>query len=219
MRYDQGDDGDGYDAELATLEARLGGGATILRGFNAELAAMSVQTRRTGADVSNLSRAFGGGLKRAFDGVVFEGDRLSDALRGMANSMLNAAYNSAVRPVANALGGALAGGIANVLPFADGAPFAQGRVMPFATGGIVSGPVTFPMRGGTGLMGEAGPEAILPLRRGPDGRLGVDAGQGGGRPVNVTFNITTPDVAGFRRSKTQIAAEMSRAMARGARNR
>jgi phage-related minor tail protein len=72
------------------------------------------------------------------------------------------------------------------------------------------------MRGGTGLMGEAGPEAILPLQRGADGRLGV---AGGGGAVNVTMNITTPDAQGFRRSQSQIAAEMGRALARGQRNR
>jgi phage-related minor tail protein len=67
-------------------------------------------------------------------------------------------------------------------------------------------------------MGEAGPEAILPLQRGADGRLGVASGGGGG-PVHVTMNITTPDVQGFRRSQSQVAAEMGRALARGQRNR
>ncbi|MBD3766214.1 MAG: phage tail tape measure protein, partial [Rhodobacterales bacterium] len=95
--------------------------------------------------------------------------------------------------------------------------FSQGRVMPFARGGVVTQPVTFPMRGGRGLMGEAGPEAIMPLTRGPDGRLGVQA-QGGGRPVSIVVNVTSPDVAGFRRSQAQIAAEVSRALARGNRN-
>jgi phage-related minor tail protein len=89
--------------------------------------------------------------------------------------------------------------------------------MPFAKGGVVSGATAFPLRGGLGLMGEAGPEAIMPLTRGPDGSLGVRA-QAGAAP-QVTINIATPDVAGFRRSQSQIAAEMSRLMARGARNR
>jgi phage-related minor tail protein len=89
--------------------------------------------------------------------------------------------------------------------------------MPFALGWVQSGPVTFPMRGGTGLMGEAGPEAIMPLTRGADGRLGVQA-QGGGA-VHVTMNITTPDVVGFQRSQSQIAAQMARALGRGQRNR
>ncbi|MEO0831533.1 MAG: phage tail tape measure protein, partial [Pseudomonadota bacterium] len=97
--------------------------------------------------------------------------------------------------------------------------FSQGRVVPFARGGVVTGPVTFPMRGGTGLMGEAGPEAIMPLTRGADGSLGVRAAGGGGRPVQVVMNITSPDAESFRRSKTQVAAQMQRALGRGQRNR
>ena len=75
----------------------------------------------------------------------------------------------------------------------------------------------FPMRGGVGLMGEAGAEAILPLGRGADGKLGVRAQ--GRASVSVVFNIATPDVAGFQRSQSQLAAQMSRALARGQRNR
>jgi lambda family phage tail tape measure protein len=112
----------------------------------------------------------------------------------------------------------LNGLVSNVMPFADGAPFSQGRVMPFAKGGVVSQAKAFPMRGATGVMGEAGPEAIMPLSRGPDGKLGVRS-DGGGRPVHVTINVSTPDTAGFRRSQAQIAAEMSRLLGRGARNR
>ncbi len=89
--------------------------------------------------------------------------------------------------------------------------------MPFASGGIVSGPVTFPMRGGVGLMGEAGPEAIMPLARGTDGKLGVRSG-GQGAPT-IVMNISTPDAQSFQRSKDQIAAQMSRALSRGNRNR
>lgn len=62
----------------------------------------------------------------------------------------------------------------------------------FANGGVVGGPTVFPMRDGrTGLMGEAGPEAIMPLRRTSSGRLGVEVagGAGGGSTqVNVTVN-------------------------------
>ncbi len=88
--------------------------------------------------------------------------------------------------------------------------------MPFARGGVVAGATPFPMRGATGLMGEAGPEAILPLARGADGRLGVQAG--GGRAVQVVMNVATPDVQGFERSRGQIAAQVSRMLARGQRN-
>jgi lambda family phage tail tape measure protein len=148
--------------------------------------------------------------------------KLSDAMRTVAQSMVDAAWRAAVKPVANHVGGFLASGVSAVLgdlsPFARGAGFTQGRVMPFASGGIVSGPVTFPMRGGTGLMGEAGPEAIMPLARGADGKLGVRAAAGPA-PVTLVMNITTPDARSFERSQSQIAARMSHALSRGARNR
>jgi lambda family phage tail tape measure protein len=135
--------------------------------------------------------------------------------------MIGAAYSGAVRPVTNGIGGLLASGVEGLIGavagFEKGGSFTQGRVMPFANGGIVNGPVTFPMRGGTGLMGEAGPEAIMPLSRGADGRLGVRT-EGGGRAVNVTMNVTTPDVESFGRSRSQIAAQVGRVLARGQRN-
>ena len=176
----------------------------------------------TGRDLTTLERGFSGGLRRAFDGVAFDGMKLSDALQTVAKSMVNTTYQSALRPVTDHFGGLLSKGvgalIGGALPFADGGSFAQGRVMPFANGGIVSGPAMFPMRGGLGLMGEAGPEAIMPLARGPDGKLGVRGG-GGSAPVNVVINIQTPDVEGFQRSQSQIAAQMGRLLGQGQRNR
>ena len=148
--------------------------------------------------------------------------KLSDAMKGLAMSISEAAYAAAIRPVQQHFGQLIAGGIENfvggLLPFAKGGSFAQGRVVPFASGGIVSSPTMFPMRGGRGLMGEAGPQAIMPLSPGAGGRLGVQMA-GGGRPVNVVMNISTPDIEGFRRSRGQIAAQVTRALGRGQRNR
>jgi hypothetical protein len=58
----------------------------------------------------------------------------------------------------------------------------------------------------------------MPLSRTADGRLGVRM-DGGGRAMNVVMNISPPDVAGFRRSQGQIAAQAWRARGRGPRNR
>ncbi len=208
---------------IEALETTLAGAQGVTAAFDGELQRMSRSLALTGREVDTLSRAFGGSLRRAFDGLVFDGAKLSDTLRQLGRSIADSVYAVAMRPVQNALGGALAQGLqgtmSSLMPFAQGAGFAQGRVMPFASGGIVSVPTTFPMRGGrTGLMGEAGPEAIMPLARGADGRLGVQA-SATGRPVNVTVNVSTPDVDGFRRSQGQIAAQLGRIIARGQRNR
>lgn len=213
---------DGLGQQAAALERGLGGAEAMAGAFNAELGRMRESLVFTGREAGVLSNSLGRGLRRAFDGLVFDGMKLSDALQGVARTMADSVYGVAMRPMQNALGGAIAQGMTDllggVMPFAAGGAFAQGRVMPFAKGGVVSSPVTFPMRGGRGLMGEAGPEAIMPLARGPDGRLGVQAA-GGWRAVNVVVNVTTPDVAGFARSQSQIAAQLSRALARGDRNR
>jgi phage-related minor tail protein len=208
--------------QIAALEATLGGTVGMVSSFESELSKMQDSLVFTGREVNSLASGFNGGLKRAFDGVVFDGTKLSDALRGLAKSMADTVFNTAMKPVTNALGGFLAGGLNSLLGkgagFANGGAFVQGRVMPFAQGGVVSSPTHFPMRGGAGLMGEAGPEAIMPLTRGPDGKLGVRSAGGGGA-VTVVMNISTPDVAGFQRSQSQVAAQAMRALARGQRNR
>ena len=212
---------DALDDQIEALERSLGGAATVAAAFDAELKGMGSTIADTGREVRVLSGGISRGLRSAFDGLIFDGMKLSDALRTVAQSMVDAAYNAAIRPVASHFGGLLAGGVESLIqgisPFEKGGAFTQGRVVPFARGGVVNGPTNFPMRGGMGLMGEAGPEAIMPLSRGPDGRLGVQGG--GGRPISVVMNITTPDAEGFRRSQSQIAAQMSRALSRGQRNR
>jgi phage-related minor tail protein len=72
------------------------------------------------------------------------------------------------------------------------------------------------MGGDMGLMGEAGSEAILPLKRGADGSLGV-AAAGGGGGAQIVFNVTATDAASFRRSEGQISAMLARSVGRGQR--
>lgn len=207
--------------QVDALEVSLGGASSMAAGFDSELRRMRAALSETGKDVQTLERGLSQGLRRALDSVVLDGAKLSDALGTIANSVVNSAYSAAVKPVTDHFGGAISQGVgslvAGMLPFAQGGAFSQGRVMPFADGGVVRGATTFPMRGGTGLMGEAGPEAIMPLARGPDGKLGVRADAG--RAVSVVMNIQTPDADSFRKSQSQIAAQMARAMTRGQRNR
>lgn len=107
------------------------------------------------------------------------------------------------------------GWLSDLFGSANGNAFAAGRVIPFASGGIVDRPSIFGMRDGqTGLMGEAGPEAIMPLQRGRDGKLGV---AGGGQQTNITFNVTATDAESFCRSEGQVTAMLRRAVSRGGR--
>ncbi len=84
------------------------------------------------------------------------------------------------------------GGSASSVANAKGNVYAKNKIVPFAYGGIVNKPTIFPMAKGAGIMGEAGPEAIMPLRRGSNGKLGVEASGGVG---NVVVNV---DASGSR---------------------
>lgn len=211
-----------FESQAGPLEDSLGDAAGMAAQFTAEMDRVRAAFAATQADAADFETGLSRGLRRAIKDLVVGGDSLSDALESLAKTMINTTFNSAMRPVTDHLGGLVSDGIGalvgGILPFADGAAFNQGKVTPFARGGVVSSPTHFPMRGGLGLMGEAGPEAILPLARGHDGSLGVKT-QGSGKSPTVVMHVTTPDVAGFQRSRGQIAAQMSRMLARGNRNR
>tara|TARA_R100000458_G_scaffold59774_1_gene71688 strand:+ start:2230 stop:4242 length:2013 start_codon:yes stop_codon:yes gene_type:complete len=91
-----------------------------------------------------------------------------------------------------------------MLGFKDGGVFAQNGIVPFARGGIVNSPTVFPFANGIGLMGEAGPEAIMPLRRGPSGRLGVEAGGGTMGGINVNVDASGSSVEGDEQQSKEL---------------
>lgn len=157
-----------------------------------------------------LSESIGGQLRNAMDRAVFGSGRLSDVVRGLAADMARSGLRQALTPVTAAVGqgiGSAVTGVAGALAAGLG-----GAVRGFAKGGVVHGATAFAYGGQAAVMGEAGPEAILPLSRGSDGRLGVRGGGG----VQVTVNLTTPDAESFQRSRGQVAAALARAVDRGA---
>lgn len=172
------------------------------------------------------SKSFGAALSSALKSASVDGKSLEDVLKGLANRLTDIALSAGMKPLENlmnsaagsvtsSLASSLTGSLSSLLCFAKGG--VPGAIQPFATGGIVSAPTYFPMGGGLGLMGEAGSEAILPLKRGPDGRLGVAAGMDGGAGQTIVFNVSTPDAGSFRKSEAQISAMLTRATARGRR--
>lgn len=170
------------------------------------------------AELEARAHSFGSALTGALRAAVVDGRSLEDVLRGLASRLSSIGLSAGLAPLERLVSSAaanLTAGLGRLMPFADGG--VPGRITPFADGGIVGAPTLFPMPGGdTGLMGEAGAEAILPLSRGADGRLGV-ASAGGQGGVQVTFNVTTPDAASFRKSEAQVTAMLARAVSRGGR--
>tara|TARA_R110002096_G_scaffold139147_5_gene293315 strand:- start:25604 stop:26266 length:663 start_codon:yes stop_codon:yes gene_type:complete len=209
------------EVQLDALETSIEATTAVSAAFNDGLLNLRSGMVATEDSVKSVSKSMSAQLGNAFTDVVFEGGKLSDALKNVARSMIETSLNGALKPVTDGLASTLSGGIGNLLSgllgFQNGGAFSSGRVSAFAKGGVITGPTTFPMRGGTGLMGEAGPEAIMPLSRGADGSLGVKT-QTGRSNVTVNMNITTPDAGSFTRSRAQVAAGLSRAMQRGQRN-
>ncbi|KAA3514411.1 phage tail tape measure protein [Agrobacterium rosae] len=168
-------------------------------------------------DLERRSQRFGSALTSALQAATTGGKGLDGVLQGLGTRLSNIALSAGLKPLENMLSSAvssLTSGAGSLFAFANGG--VPGRVTPFAEGGVVSSPTFFPMGSDMGLMGEAGSEAILPLKRGADGSLGV-ASAGGGGGTQIVFNVTASDAASFRRSEGQISAMLARSVGRGQR--
>jgi phage-related minor tail protein len=135
------------------------------------------------ADLDRLAQRFGTSLSTALSKNVADGKRLDDVLGSVGRTLLNASARAAMRPLRrgltelfkSAFASSSTGDADSDAALAKGGVVSRGQVLPFAKGGVVAAPTYFPLARGVGLMGEAGPEAVMPLARGPDGRLGVSA--------------------------------------------
>jgi phage-related minor tail protein len=192
------DSGNGANAAGADLLATLDG----------------LQTRTDNLGVS--VHTFASAMTRAFAQAATGGKQFDDVLKSLALRLSNLAVRNAFKPLTQGLAIGL-NSILNGL-FGAGTGGTGSGIIPFAAGGVIGAPSYFPLsNGGLGLAGEAGPEAIVPLTRGSDGRLGI-AMRGGAPPANVTVQIATPDAQSFRRSEAYITGQIARAVARGQRS-
>lgn len=172
-------------------------------------------------DLTNTTKNFGNVFSSTIRRSIQTGRSFEDTIRSIGKRFADIALNKAFAPVENLFGNILGSlvGSATASPtgFRKGDAFANSAQVPFARGGIVTSPVQFGFGNRLGIMGEAGPEAIMPLKRGTDGKLGVAASTSEGKPVNVVFNVSATDAASFRKSEGQITAMLARAVARGRR--
>ena len=149
---------------------------------------------------SELATAMSSAVTGALDGTTTIGEAFGKMFNNIAKAFIDMAMQMIAKAlIMKALGilfpGLFPAEVATsgpVLTAATGAAFSNG-IVPYATGGIVSSPTLFRFAEGgalrTGLMGEAGPEGILPLRRGPNGALGVQAYGSGGGGISVVVNV------------------------------
>ena len=178
------------------------------------------EVRQKAEDMASANREFVGGivsdlrngvsaadaLSNALDRII---DRLSDQLLDElfpTNGSGGGGFGSVLGSLFGGFGGG-GGGFSSTAAltqgtgglFANGGAFSNGSVIPFANGGVVSSATNFPMSGGrTGLMGEAGPEAIMPLTRVRGGKLGVAAANQQPMNVHVTVGVSADSNGNIR---------------------
>ena len=220
-----GENGGGPAAALdKTAEAagRAGGAMQTA----ADIARQSWDAARTAVErtqeiAKGLAQDITGPIKEALKSGELSWQSFAGAVSGIARNLATRLIDQAFKPIEDALfrafsgagktpggaGGGLFGWITSAIgglfggggAYARGGAFGQaGEITAFARGGVVSAPAVFPFARGIGLMGEAGPEAILPLRRGAGGRLGVEANAGGAAPQPATriVNVLDPAIVG-----------------------
>jgi phage-related minor tail protein len=192
-----------------TGDVGSGGGGEL----SGRIGDLQTRTRGLATDANAFARA----MTSAFAASITGAKSFDVVLKSLALRLSDLSLQMALRPVTNALGGGLNNLFSGLFPSMSGteAMRMMNTAQPFATGGVIASPGYFPLGSGLGLAGEAGPEAIMPLTRGPDGRLGVAASGAAG--ANVTVNIATPDAESFRRSETYLTGLVARAVARGQR--
>ena len=171
-------------------------------------------------DLTRRANGFGSAISSALKGAVVGGRSFESVMQSLGQRISAIALDAALKPLTGLAAGVVGqavGGLGSGFSALFGGGGAS--VQPFAKGGVVASPSFFQTGsagGGLGLMGEAGAEAILPLRRGADGTLGVATGGGGGG-ASIVFNVTSPDAQSFKRSEVQIQAMLARAAQRGRR--
>lgn len=189
---------------------------------NEKLAEQNVLTKKNQETATKMADIFG----NAFSDLILEGKSFGDVLQNLTKQVINLVFELLIlEPLKASLKKAFSGfSLFSFLPFADGGVF-SGGVQKFANGGaftnqIVSSPTLFPMKNGTGMMGEAGPEAIMPLTRTSGGQLGVRMEGSAGSTVVMENNITIQVQGGNTNEETAavVSQEMIKTMQGIARN-
>jgi hypothetical protein len=181
-----------WRAEVDKFIEDLGAEYPKIRRFWEDLKVEQEEDKKRVSELDKLTVKWTEDFQSGIADAIVEGRDLGDVLSNIGKELAKMAIKTALFGGDGQLG--LFGGLfAGMFGNAKGNAFFGGRVTPFAMGGVVVRPTVFPMANGMGLMGEAGPEAVMPLSRDSRGRLGVRAG--GGDPdvvIHVENRASTP---------------------------
>ena len=181
----------GLTPELAAhLELIIRGNARLKDRID-EQGNLNKETEKYKGVLDSVKDTIATGLSNAIMGLIDGTKSLSESLSGILRQLSTMFLQFGMKSF-----------MGSIFPNAKGNVFAQNKIVPFAYGGVVNKPTLFPMANGMGLMGEAGPEAIMPLRRGRNGRLGVESSGG---TNNVVVNV---DASGTQAQGNQPNAKL-----------
>jgi tape measure domain-containing protein len=170
------------------------------------------------AQMQSISDKIKSSMEEAFMSIVEGTQTMGEAFKKMAYEIIKELYRVLVVQrlvgsfnASTGTGTGLIGLISGAFTKqADGGVWSQGsQLRKFANGGVVSGATMFKTNTGLGIMGEAGPEAIMPLTRGANGKLGVQASGSGGDTIIVNNDI---HVSGSGVDVTAIRSEIMKAV-------
>lgn len=173
--------------------------------FDDELNDLEVELDR----IRDLADGVGRSITSAFRRALVDGRALNTLLADIARRFADIALKAALKPVGLAISGFVERLFTATNP-------TLGGVRGLAIGGVINRPTYFPAElGRIGLAGEAGPEAILPLKRGADGRLGVAAT--GAAPIHIQMTVNAADAPSFLKAEAEVSAMLLSAVKRGTR--
>jgi len=224
------------EGEAAAAATPLPPKQTFKEGIAAELKTVTEQLEemtKPANMVIGLAKQIGSSFSEAFVKVLDGTASAQEALGGLFKNIGDYLIQYGAQMMALAIMKGILGLFGNGAAFdgggitknAKGNAFNGSGIAKFATGGIVNGPTLFPFADGgamqMGLMGEAGPEAIMPLQRGADGSLGVRAamggnGMGGSSSPILNMNFETSTINGVEyvsRDQLELAMAQTRRQA------
>ena len=214
-------EGDGINKESNLPSVGKGDGEGSVFNLAEEFKKVTEEALKLEEQVGKLAVTTTTKLADAFADFFVEGKRgfadlARSAIKELQKIIIRAAFMKYIaNPVLGALGlnadgNAIEGG--EVVPSAKGNVFARNKIVPYKMGGIVNSPHIFPMKNGAGILGEAGPEGILPLKRGRDGKLGVIAQGGGVGNIVVNVDATGSSVEGDEQGGKELGRLISAAI-------